>query len=291
MDQNNISVSVSQNREMPITDASKYIRQKYGKMIIIVSVVLMILEAVLFIGSIYFQQVSNILFELILLPIVIFAIIYRVIQRKAEDAFFQQFATINKFSFQESGLPENLLGSLFFVGNSPLGYDLVSGIYQKIPFILFNYQYTIGEGKNRSTYNYTIFRLDFASSLPPIFLKPKYCNFGGFFFGDISKEAKEKLELEGDFDKYFDLWTKEDFETEALQVFAPDFMLKIEDNWKKFSLEFVNNQIYIYSDHMIKKDEELENMYQLIQYLVAKIAPFAEETKEDIDAMDTYNKS
>jgi hypothetical protein len=228
--------------------------------------------------------------DLSILPIVLFGAAYGIIRKKAEDAFFQQFASTNGFAFQKMGLPDNLYGSLFFVGRNQTGYDLVSGTFQKTPFVLFNYQYIIGEGKSSHVCVYTIFRLDFLSSLPPIFLKPKYCEFGGFVFGDISKDAREKLELEGDFDKYFDLWTKQGFEVEALQVFTPDFMQKIEDNWKQFSLEFVNSQIYIYSDHMITRDDELENMYQLIQYLIPKIVPFAKEVKGDIAGLNEYYK-
>jgi hypothetical protein len=112
--------------------------------------------------------------------------------------------------------------------------------------------------------------------------------FGGVF-GDISKTATERLSLEGDFDKFFDLWTKHDYQIEALQFMTPDVMTKIQDRWQKFSIEFVDDQIYIYSSHMITKDEELENMYQLVQYLIPIIIPYAKEIEGDINAMKKYN--
>jgi hypothetical protein len=282
----NTPAPVEQNTGVPIIDARKYIRKKYGKILIAVITGAAVLEILLIILVVKYLKD----FRLAVIPLIILSIFYAYIRQKAEDAFFQQFASTNGFSFQKNGLPGDLLGSLFFVGHSPTGRDLVEGTFQNIPFSLLNYQYTVGSGKNSHTYIYTIFRMHFVSSLPPIFLKPKHCTFGGYLFGDISSQAKEELKLEGDFDQYFDLWTKHDFQIEALQFLTPDVMAKIQDNWKDFSLEFVDDQIYIYARHMIMKDEELESMYQLVLYLIPKIIPFAEEIKGDINALNEYEK-
>jgi hypothetical protein len=269
---------------MPIMDVSKYIKQKYGKNLTTVILIAVILET-LIIASIviFFGLELQLIFNLSFIPAILVAAAYVIARQKAIDAFFEQFASVNNFSFQKTGLPSNLAGSLFFIGTGRVGRDLISGIFQNIPFNLLNYQYTIGSGKSSHTYVYTTFRLNFASSLPPIFLSPK-----AFYFGDISRIAREKLQLEGDFDKYFDLWTEKGFEIEALQFMAPDVMAKIMDNWGNFSLEFVADQIYIYAGSMITKDQDLENMYQFVQYLIFKIIPYSKEIKGDIGALDQY---
>ncbi len=282
MEQNtNTLVPVVPKAKMPIIDAGKYIKQKYFKLLMVWLLIAIIL-AVLF---------ALVIPPLMIFPLFAMLVVYGVIRQKAEDAFFEQFALANNFSFQKKGLPLDFNGSLCFVGHSQIGRDLVSGEFQDIPFALLNYQYTVGSGKNSHTYIYTAFRLDFPSSLPPIFLKPKYCYFGGSMFGNISDEAKQKLNLEGNFNDYFDLWTKHDYEIETLQLFTPDFMQKIQDTWNKFSIEFKDNQIYVYHGHMITKDEELESMYQLIQYLVNKITLFAKAVKGDIEAMNAEYKN
>lgn len=279
MDQSNQAPPVIPVPGKPIIDAGKYIRKKYLKVLMIIIAIAVVLEILIILGGVY---------QLTFFPIFIVVVFYGIMAQRAEDAFFEQFATVNGFSFQRRATPDDLLGSLFFVGNSRSGYDLVSGKFQDIPFDLFNYRYTVGSGKNSHTYAYTIFRLHFASSLPPVFLKSEHCPFGGFMFGDISKEARERLTLEGDFDKHFDLWTKHDFQIEALQFITPDVMVKLQDNWSEFSLEFVDDQIYIYARHIITKDQELESMYDLAQYLVPKIIPYAKEIKGDIEALNQY---
>lgn len=281
MSKNNQTTPNIPNAPMPIIDAGKYIKKKYGKILIVAIAIAVVLEFLVILSGII---------NLTIIPIVAFLIFYAAIRQKAEDAFLMQFASVNGFTFQKTGLPKVLTGSLFSVGYCPMGHDLVMGNFQDIPFNLFNYQYTVGSGKNSHTYIYTVFSLDFSSSLPPIFLKPKYCTFGGFLSSDISGEARESLKLEGDFNKYFDLWVKHDFQIEALQFLTPDVMEDIESNWQRFSLEFVEDRVYIYSAHMITKDEELENMYQFAKYLIPKIVPFAKEIKGDIDALNEYQE-
>jgi len=270
-----------------ITDVGKYARKKYFKNFLIATLIAIIIESFLFYFMLKQFSVDP---NLLVIPIISIFAYYFYLRQKVEDAFFQQFAILNGFDFQKYGLPENLNGSLFSIGHSYTGLDLVNGKFLDTQCILFNYQYTVGEGKSSHTYNYTISRMDYSSSLAPIFLRAKGHMFGGTLSKDISRDDKERVTLEGDFDKYFDLWTEKGFELEALQVFTPDFMEQMQTNWKTFSLEFKNNQIYIYAHHMITKDDELENMYKLAKYLVSKITPLAKKMKGDITAMEEQYK-
>ncbi len=55
------------------------------------------------------------------IPVFIGFDFYTLIKNKIEDAFSQQFAIANGFSFQKKGLPADLDGSLFSIGHSPSG--------------------------------------------------------------------------------------------------------------------------------------------------------------------------
>jgi hypothetical protein len=272
--------------DAPITDVKKIIEKKYLKVMIAGIAVFILAEGLLFFYILLPSGYQA--FQIIIFPAIAFAIFYGIIRQKAEDSFFEQFAKVNGFSFEKKALPSDLQGSLFFLGHSPVGRDLISGDYQQLPFCLFNYRYTVGYGKNSHAYIYTVFRLQYTLPLPPIFLASKRFIFGGNFLGSPSAAAKEKIQLEGDFNDSFNLWTKKGFEIETLQAFTPDVMATIEKSFTGCALEFINNQIYVYSHHMVAKDQELETIYQFVQYLAPKIAKLAQEIKGDMSALSTY---
>jgi hypothetical protein len=108
------------------------------------------------------------------------------------------------------------------------------------------------------------------------------------FFGDsaavalnerFNVEGEEIIKLEGDFNKYFDLYAPKGQEIVTLQIFSPDIMAQLIDHSKKFSLEFFGNYIYIYSRKAIKNGYEIYAMYSLTRLLIDKLAPELERLK------------
>ncbi len=269
-------------------DVDKYITQKYRNQMIVGGLILLAAEVLWFIYIFASNNVSQGTLEVALIPVFFAVALFSLVKNKIQDAFFQQFAASNGFTFQKIGLPDNLDGSLFSIGHSAGGRDLVTGNFQNLPLTLFSYHYTIGYGKGARTYFYTIFRLDYPTPLPPIFLQVKGHDFGEGIFDHFSKNDPEKIQLEGDFNQYFTLYTKKSFETEALQVLSPDFMVKIQDEWKNFSLEFVGSHLYIYTYHVVGTKAELDSMYQLAQYLITRIEPMAARMKTTLTTLEGY---
>ena len=266
-------------------DTEKFIKQKYFKQVLYGGIALAVLDIAwlwyIFLYRGISRRDSAGVLEVALIPFGIAAIAYGFIKNKVEDAFMQQFAAVNGFAFQKIGLPANLDGNLFSIGHSRNGRDLVTGVFQNFPLTLFNYNYTVGSGKSSHTDYYTVFRLDYPEVLPPIFLQLSGQPYNPQY-------SLEKVSLEGDFNKYFTLYTKKGFETEALEVFTPDFMAKIQDQWNSYSLEFVSSSIYIYYSGTVSKKIELDKIYSLAQFLIEKIGPLAQIMKSDVAAMDSY---
>jgi|GEM_PF-1747544 hypothetical protein len=287
------------------SDVIPYIRARYFKRAIAIIIVLVAFEA----GLVYLviSNLSNFVMNSVsmqtalqigLAPFIIAPILWGTLKGRIEDAFMEQFAAINNFSFQKTGLPDKLDGFMFSLGHNQSSRDLVSGSFNNLPLSLFNYIYVVGYGRGSHAYSYTVFRLDYPSPLPPIFLKVRdsFFSLGGHEFGGagliVSDQSHdpEKIQLEGDFNKFFILRTKKGFETETLEVFAPDFMEKMKNDWKDLCLEFVGNHVYIYAYHEISTKVELDNMYSLAQYLIDKIGPLAERMKSDVSAMEDYKQ-
>jgi hypothetical protein len=269
-------------------DAALYLKQKYFKRLVVVGAAVAVAEILWFAYLFASGNFSQATLEVALIPLFAGGAVYSFVKNKVEDAFLQQFAAAQGFTFQEHGLPQSLDGTLFSLGHSTAGRDLVSGSFQGMPLCLFNYQYTVGYGKGSHTYDYTIFQLDYPDPLPPVFLQVVGFNFGEGALGYFSKNDPEKIQLEGDFNKYFTLYTKKGFETETLQILSPDFMVKVQDVWKNFSLELVADHLYIYSYHVIGTKVELDSMYELAQYLVERIEPLAARMKTTLTALEGY---
>lgn len=268
------------------TDIIPYIKAKYFRRTIVIAVVLVAVEAAWLWVSFYRGIYNDAVFEIAAIPVVVAYFLWGIVKDGVEEAFMEQFAAANNFSFQKDGLPGNLYGSLFSLGYGKSGADMVSGSFNNLPLCLFNYNYTIGSGKYRHTYHYTVLRLDYPSPLPPLLLQVKGFEFGESIFDHFSKNDPEKIQLEGDFDKYFTLYGQKGFETEILEIFTPDFMEKICGEWSNFSLEFIDNHVYIYSCHVISTKAELDNIYSLAKYLVGRIEPLAERMKPDLLALE-----
>lgn len=229
-------------------------------------------------------QVADIrIFLILLLPFFVYTAFAGSISTKIRHQFYQQFALANGYAYAQNGNVPNLNGALFTIGHTPRIADTVSGQYQSRPLWLFDYSYITGYGKSQQTHLATVFKIDFQKLLPPILLAGNAQYYGGL--GPNFKNS-EKLQLEGDYNKYFELYTKKEFEMEALQICTPDFMEKTKDQWSQFSIDCNNTSLYIYSNKWIQTKVELENMYSLAEYLITKLEPILERMQGDLQAME-----
>jgi hypothetical protein len=219
-------------------------------------------------------------------PLVFLLVSYVVVQSKIRHEFYRQFAQGNNFLYQRNGSLE-LSGALFNLGHSRSTDDIITGTYDGNPLVLFNYRYTIGSGKSQQTYYDTVFRIEYPSVLAPILLVVDNQYFGGIT-GLFS--GWQKIKPEGDFDKNFDLYTKKEFEIEALQVFSPDFMVKMLREWPEFNLEFNGNRLIVFHNHTITTKAELQKMYNLVQFLITKIEPQAKRMEGSVQALENLQK-
>ncbi len=229
---------------------------------------------------------GRVIFAILIPPLFLLFGFWLVIQNKIKHLFYQQFALANNFHYQKTGLLD-LTGALFNLGHNHSTQDIITGTYDGNPLLLFNYTYVIGGGKNKQTYCDSVFRVEYPSVLPPILLVVDNQYFGGIV-GLFS--GWEKIKPEGDFDKNFDLYTKKEFEIEALQVFSPDFMEKMLADWPEFNLEFNGNKLIIFHSGTITTKAELQKMYDLAQFLITKIEPLAKRMAGSVQAMEDLQK-
>ena len=211
---------------------------------------------------------------------------YAYLQGKVHSEFMRQFALAHGYTFKPSGTPDGRAGSLFSLGRNPKLFNLISGAYLGQAIEIFNYRYAIRRGRDTYTFPFTVFEIDFPAVLPQIFLHDRQARYFGSSDGlNVKFPNARKIDLEGGFHEHFDLWVGEKFEIEALQIFTPDLMARLMDQWQHLSIEFVGNHIYIYENKFVNKRMELLQMHDLARHLILKLAPVIQRMGNDVEAM------
>ena len=226
---------------------------------------------------------------LALLPIGVFAAFYAFVRGKVQSEFMEQFARAEGYSYAKDGPLEGRDEFIFSIGHSRAASNFLSGQDHDLPLNLFNYRYTVGQGKEAHTYEFTVYEIEFPNVLLAMTLLEKWRNFGDALFTPFT--GKNTLSLEGDFGKYFTLKVAKGLEVEALQIFTPDLMIKLRDQWKNFSLEFVNRHLYIYEDKTIGKRADLLAMRDFAVYLIDRLKNSTARMADDVEDMKKLSQT
>lgn len=117
-------------------------------------------------------------------------------------------------------------------------------------YSVMHYRYTTGSGKNKRTHLYSMLHFQISKHLPHIVLDshtndeltssiPVYFNDG------------QRIVLEGDFNKHFDLYAPEGYSVEALDIISPDFMQELITSQAAYDIEINGNSVYLITDDYV----------------------------------------
>jgi len=182
---------------------------------------------------------------------------------KMRATFWKEFADLNGWKYKEnhegeipdlfSSNSNNEQGIMFKEGSMGNISNEIDGIIDNRHFRIFCYQFSVGSGKSKKTYYYTVFAFSFNGSFPHIYLNNKNNSWG------IHLEEKIPLPLE--FEKKFSLHAPKKYEIEALEIFTPELLVKLLDLNFPYDVEFVNQEILIFTDGQINDFPQLENKF------------------------------
>lgn len=252
---------------------NRYIRKHYSKHIAFAIFITLLWE--FFAIPLFFINSDFGIF--VFAPFFIFLFLYAYVRDRIGHVFMEQFAKANNYSYERSGVLENIRSHIAEVGRK-MGHseqfaDIISGTYGGYPIKLFYYSYVVGYGKHRQTYKYTIFEVEFRDhvNIPDIFLSST---------GRLARETSQvSLQLEGDFNKYFTLYAPKDYEIETLQIFSPDFMAELIDKAQQYDLELTGNRMYLSVPYVIEKKDFLMKMYEIVRDFTPRLGPLLEKIK------------
>ena len=203
------------------------------------------------------------------LLLIIGILVFRHFYKQLGHIILLQFAKNNGFAYQKKGILSQIETPFLKIGRDQRIEDIVSGQFKDLPFCLFNYNSILGSGSEEKRIGFTVCRIQHQVKLPRIFLNAKHPSFNQV----ILRKDQVEIQMEGDFHKYFRLYVTKEYEIEALQIFTPDVMAKLIDKSKRFSLEFMNDHVYIYSNSPVVQKNELDAIILLAQMLIEELAP------------------
>ncbi|MFA6354367.1 MAG: hypothetical protein WCX12_01630 [Candidatus Paceibacterota bacterium] len=222
--------------------------------------------------------------------IVIGFIYYIYIRNKVQAEFMRQFATAQKFEYAENMPLDAVKGRLFKLGHSQTIENVVSGNYQNRPLKIFNYQYTVGGGKNQTTHQFTVLEISFSETIfPHILLQSEtMMRFDATSWGEKNQDTE--INLEEQFRKNYHLFATDGYEIEVLQIFTGEMLEFLGQKGSNFSIEFAENRMYIYDDLFISKITELRGIFGLAEKILDLSGPLLDRLHDDFAALDPYYK-
>lgn len=121
--------------------------------------------------------------------------------------------------------------------------------------------------RNRRSYRRTVLSLSIKPTGQHIFVNSR--------LNDVTEQMPhgeyERYQAEGQFSKYFDIYTPKGKQIEALSLFAPDLMAYMMAEFGRYDIEIVDDVVYIYEYSDLKEDAKLEDLYTLANGLAKEI--------------------
>ncbi len=191
------------------------------------------------------------------------------IHHKARKAFWKTIA--NKYGWNY--IPRRDIthekGLVFHLGHSQRGHQSIEGSYLNHPFSIFEYSYSTGSGRDRSTYYFTVFEIKFNGTFPHIYLnyKKDWLNTATLSFNAVN------ISLPTEFAKMFKLLAPKEYEAETLELFTPDLFQSLLDLGWDYDMEFVEGELVIYRIKTFSNFYDLDTETKRVQKIIDLLAP------------------
>lgn len=191
-----------------------------------------------------------------------------------------------RFTPKSSGL--GLPGLLFRAGEKTAMVDVVDALASSEPFLAgtLTGQYASDSSIPRVLAS-SFVAIPLRRHVPNIVLLGR--GLGMLKLAGVGLAGRQRLSLEGDFDKTFTLYCPEGYERDALEIFTPNLMQRLMDTTGGCDVELVDDWMFVYSRpgryHSADALAAVEQATQLVQSTVERQT--SRYTDERADARPT----
>lgn len=186
-----------------------------------------------------------------------------------------QFAQVNHFAFSESidtTTINSKFGTVFQHGHSKNIRKQFSGEFVSLPFSLFNYAYSESHGKSRQDYDLLVLELTLPRTMPHMIIDSLVETGNGQSSTlPINFDKSQRIQLEGDFHKYFDLYAPDTYGITALTIIAPDAMEALMRHAALCDIEIVSSKLYFYWPDVPRNRTHYEEAFNCAREVLAEI--------------------
>ncbi|MCA9330729.1 hypothetical protein KC957_01670 [Candidatus Saccharibacteria bacterium] len=180
------------------------------------------------------------------------------------------FAESNGLGFSEETRQGENPGLIFQYGDS---HRIVRGLTlnDQAGTIIANYRYMTGSGKSRQAHYHGFVRITLSRQLPQVLLDAVSNNFLGKISNFADVDNNQRIDLEGDFNNYFQAYAPVDYGPDTLYWLTPELMQLLIQYLGEYDIEVVDNYVYLYRGGEFTFDEATtRNLIGLGQWLYAE---------------------
>jgi hypothetical protein len=135
-----------------------------------------------------------------------------------------------------------------------------------------DYHYTVGSGKSRRTYSFNYMQIKLPRAVPHLFLNSRKNAINP----NTLEYEVQKLRLEGEFGKHFELLAPPGYHVDALQIFTPDVMSALMDYGQDYDFELIDDHLYVYQNSStlrtsLYSEAELRKFWEAVYRIAAEL--------------------
>jgi hypothetical protein len=221
----------------------------------------------------------NLVLKIILLFIGFLVLIYLIIiklkQAKKWNNIMQEFASRNSFHFNPGVQKISRSGSFFKVHDDGVSNTHINGFFGGLPFSMFAYHYSVRRPfSNRSeTESVFVMELTLPRVLPHMVIDSLVESEGGWRPSvlPVPFEKSQRMKLEGNFYKYFEVYAPDNHAVTLLAIIAPNVMEALMQHATKYDIEIIDNKLYFYTSESKPIGDLIMETFTTAQQVLDKI--------------------
>lgn len=223
--------------------------------------------------SIVFIDTFGFVFSYLVLIGIAFFIIPKFIGAGSRNTpkWLEVFATKNGFKVANVE-HHNSEASIYSVGNDDhQSFRGVKGRFCGYSFTLYLHSFSWGINEPKDCM-YAVIELDLPKNLPHIFIDNKKGN--SWLNREILTAFNDSqlVQLEGNFSRYFNVYSVPGYHIPLLTLLNPGFMGKLMDYRDHFELEFLDNKAYMYfANEYIDTKESMSRVFSGIEFIITEL--------------------